>query len=384
MTATIAGPALPTAATVAAFASLEGPCITWIVPDRHPGAPEGTIDAEIKHLVQMAEDQAKESPATRWPADIAGAARVIRDALAQDRGRPENGGPGIAACLSKSGFASVRLHGVNEHVRLGTYPYVMPLIIPAFAVRDLFVLNLNAKKVHLYEYTNGACREVEIPAGVPTSADEANHGPVGPIASSNRTTASTSAGKVVGVRFGTGGERQSAGTRVERLCAELDRGLRPVLNQKPLLLMGVREEIAAYRRVSAYDWLLDSEVDGNWDALGMAQLAQHAHRASLDEYRRVGKAVVAEAREMRDRTRASFDAREIMHAAREGRVHRLCVRADTEVMGPLPSTISKAKIHREDLANAAAVETLKHGGEIYILPQDMMPEAEPICAVLRY
>jgi len=30
-----------------------------------------------------------------------------------------------------------------------------------------------------------------------------------------------------------------------RSRAELDRGLRPVLNQKPLLLMGVREEIAA-------------------------------------------------------------------------------------------------------------------------------------------
>jgi hypothetical protein len=157
-----------------------------------------------------------------------------------------------------------------------------------------------------------------------------------------------------------------------------------VLNQKPLLLMGVREEIAAFRRVSAYDWLLDSEVDGNWDALGMAQLAQHAHRASIDEYQRVGKAIVAEAREMRDRTRASFDAREIMHAARDGRVHRLCVRADTEVMGPLPSTISKAKMHREDLANAAVVETLKHGGEVYVLPQDAMPETDPVCAVLRY
>ncbi len=383
MTATIAAPALPTAATVAAFASLEGPCITWLVPDRHPGAPEGTIDAEVKHLVETAEDLARQVPFVRWPQGIGDAAAMIREALAQDRGKPENGGPGLAACLSPSGFASLRLHAANEYVSLGTHPYVMPLIVPAFAMRDLFVLNLNAKKVRLFEYTNGACHEVEIPAGVPTSVDEANHGFTGATPGANRSALSPTPGKLGGVHFGTGGERQSAGTRVERLCAELDRGLRSLLNQKPVLLMGVREEIAAFRRVSAYDWLMDSEVDGNWDALGCAQIGQHALRASLAEYRRVGEAVIAEAREMRDRKRASFDVREILHAAMEGRVHQLCVRADTESMGLLPGPINRTKI-RENLLNASVVETLKKGGEIYVLPQDAMSQADPICAILRY
>jgi hypothetical protein len=362
---------------------MEGPCITWIVPDRHPGAPEGTVDAEIKHLVQVAEDQAKQVPFVRWPRNIGDAAGMIREALAHDRGRPENGGPGLVACLSKSGFASMRLHSANEHVAIGNYPYVLPLIVPAFAVRDLFVLNLNAKKVHLFEYMNGACREVPIPNGVPTSVDESNHGFTGPAPGANRTTMSASPGKLGGVHFGTGGDRQSAGTRVERLCVELDTGLRSLLNQRPLLLMGVREEIAAYRRVSDYEWLLDDEIDGNWDALGCTQIAQHAQRASIGEYQRMGKEIVAEAREMRDRSRASFDAREVLHAAIEGRVHRLCVRADTELMGMLPTTIQRAKI-RENLINAAVAETLKKGGEIYVLPQEAMPAAEPICAILRY
>lgn len=383
MPATIAAPAVPTAATVAAFASLEGPCMTWIVPDRHPGAPEGTMDAEIRHLVQTAGDLAQQMPAALWPCDITEAARMIREALAQDRGKPENGGPGLAACLSKSGFASLRLHSPNEHVSLSSHPYVLPLIVPAFAVRDLFVLNLNAKRVHLYEYANGTCREVEIPAGVPRSLEEANHGPLGPEGENRAINVPHGTGKLTGIRFGTGGDRQSAGTRIERLCADLDRGLRGLLNQRPLLLMGVRAEIAAYRRVSDYEWLLDDEIDGNWDALGLPQIAQHAQSASIAEYQRVGEAVVAEAREMRDRTRASFDARDILHAAMEGRVHRLCVRADTELMGTIPVSIRRAKL-RENLLNAAVVEALKKGGEIYVLPQDAMPATEPICAVLRY
>lgn len=383
MNATIAAPAMPTAATATAFATLEGPCITWIVPDRHPGAPEGTIDAEIRRLVQAAEDRAREATGTRWPSNIHDAAEMIREALAQDRGRPEHGGPGLAAYLSRSGFASVRLHGATEHVSLGSHPYVLPLIVPAFGVRDLYVLNLNAKRVRLYEYANGACHEVELPAGVPISVEEAHHIQPSPTGV-NRTPAGNNLGKMSAIRFGTGGSRQSAGTRIERLCADLDHGLRPMLRQRPLLLMGVREEIAAYRRVSHYDWLLDSEVDGNWDTLGLPQIAQHAHRASLSEYRRMGEAVLAEAREMRDRKRASLDVREILHASAEGRVHRLCARADTEVMGGLPQAIHRTKMPRENLVNAAVVEALKRNGEIHVLPQSAMPATEPLAAVLRY
>jgi hypothetical protein len=38
----------------------------------------------------------------------------------------------------------------------------------------------------------------------------------------------------------------------------------------------------------------------------------------------------------------------------------------------------------EDLLDFAAVQTLMHGGRVHVLPEEQMPETEPVAAVLRY
>ena len=50
-----------------------------------------------------------------------------------------------------------------------------------------------------------------------------------------------------------------------------------------------------------------------------------------------------------------------------------CARS-TEIAGP----------GGEDLVNAAVVETLRAGGEVFMLPQDKMQAAHPLAAILRY
>jgi hypothetical protein len=50
------------------------------------------------------------------------------------------------------------------------------------------------------------------------------------------------------------------------------------------------------------------------------------------------------------------------------------VRTGSEVAGP----------SGEDLVNTAVVETLRAGGEAFMLPQDKMTAAQPLAAILRY
>jgi len=38
----------------------------------------------------------------------------------------------------------------------------------------------------------------------------------------------------------------------------------------------------------------------------------------------------------------------------------------------------------EDLVNAAVVETLHHGGDVFMLPKDHLPASHPAAAILRY
>ena len=187
-----------------------------------------------------------------------------------------------------------------------------------------------------------------------------------------------------GIRFGTSGNRESARDATEHYCALIDQGLRPLLSGRPLLLMGVREEIAAYRRVSHYDSLLHTEVDGNIETLTPAQIAHLAAKAAQAEYQRLGEQVLAELKEMRDRSRAASGVREVLKAAGEGRVHKLCVRGGTEMVGPMEASLNRANLPTEDLVNAAVVETLRNGGEVYVLPPEQMAVTESVCAVLRY
>ena len=64
------------------------------------------------------------------------------------------------------------------------------------------------------------------------------------------------------------------------------------------------------------------------------------------------------------------DPHAVLRVAAAGRVHQLCVRAG-------------AKLH-EELLNAAAVETIAHGGEVYALPLEEMPDSNPLAAILRF
>jgi hypothetical protein len=137
--------------------------------------------------------------------------------------------------------------------------------------------------------------------------------------------------------------------------------------------MGVKEEIAAYRRVSHYDSLLHAEVDGNVETLTPTQIAERAKQAARDEYRQLGIDVLAEFREMRDRARTLDDPHAVLEAAAAGRVHKVCLRAGTELPGA-----------GGDIINAIAVETLRKGGQAFLLPQEEMPVTQAVCAILRY
>ncbi len=138
--------------------------------------------------------------------------------------------------------------------------------------------------------------------------------------------------------------------------------------------MGVHEEVAAYRRVAKYAHILTPDCLGNPDLLTTSDVAARAAEACRVYSQRLAEQVFAEYQEMPDRGRTLADVPAILRAASEGRVHRLCVRTGAEITGP----------GGEDLVNAAVAETLRAGGEVFMVPQDKMPASDPMAAILRY
>ena len=73
---------------------------------------------------------------------------------------------------------------------------------------------------------------------------------------------------------------------------------------------------------------------------------------------------------------ASADVQEIVRAASVGRVEHLFLLEN----GSIPGAVDGGA----DLLDAAAVQTLRHGGDVQTLPGTAMPSGGPICAIFRY
>ncbi len=355
------------------LAAQPGPCLTVLVPDQHPGSSEISQRVHLRTLVKAARERAP------WPATFDAQMEEFAESL------PENGRAAFAVYRAPDSVASVSVPGcaVAKSV-FASHPYVMPLLEASFAAHDLFVLGLSTKHLRLLEYVDGVCHPVALPTTIPADLAAAGHFHHGSSVAQSATAAGPGHGGMGGIRFGTSGDRESTRDAMDHYCSLIDQGLRPILNGRPLLLMGVREEIAAYRRVSHCDSLIHTEVEGNADALTSAQVAKLAAKASLDEYQRLGAQVLNELKELRDRTRVAQGPRAVLQAAAEGRVHKVCVRSGTEMIGPMEAALDRANLPSEDLVNAAVVETLRHGGEVYLLPADQMPITESVSAILRY
>jgi hypothetical protein len=246
------------------------------------------------------------------------------------------------------------------------------------------VLGLSRKHLRLFEYSHGECRDLELPAGVPASLEAAGGFDQPDHDLQNRSAAGFSAGAMAGVQFGTLSDREAAGEYRNHFFGLVDRGLKPILAARPLLLMGVREEIVAYRRVAKCGEILSPEISGNTDFLTLSGIAARAADAAQMHYDLLAERAFAEYREMPERRRTLDDVRQALQAAAAGRVHQLFVRAGAEVIGPMEPALDSVYADGEDLVNAAVMETLRTGGDIFVLPEEKLPATSPVAAVLRY
>jgi hypothetical protein len=362
------------------LAECKGPCVTMLIPEHHPGARAGSRRTVVRDLIQSAAGQMAEG---NFQAHVGDLLAPI-EAVARDEATVA-GGSGFAI------FRSPRFLEVfdlpdwrTEKLSVASHLLLAPLAARAWVPQEFFILGISRKRLRLFRYRNGICEEAPLPPKVPASVEAAGAFDPPDHDLENRHSAGPSTGTMKGVLFGTGSGRETAVEYLYNFCGIVDRALKETLAGAPLLLAGVHEEVAAYRRAAKYPHILESEIAGNIEFLPVEQIARHAADAARDHYLRAGQRVLAETREMPDRTRVLNDPHEVLRAAAAGRVHRLCVREGTEVRGRMEPELDTVHAATEDLVNAAVVETLRHGGEVFMLPPDFMEAAHPLAAILRY
>jgi len=373
------------AAAIKLLAECEGPCVTVLIPEHHPGAQAGSRKTLVRGMVQRAARQLVEGNLKA----AAGPLLASLEGIAEED-ETEAGGCGFAIFCSPRVLEVYDLPSWTttnqpaEKLTIASHFDLAPLVERAFVPREFFILGISRKYLRLFRYRNEICQEVALPPKVPVSVEVAGAFDQPDHDLENRSSSGPSTGSMRGVHFGTMSDREAAGEYLGHFFGIVDQGLKETLAGGPLLLAGVHEEIAAYRRAAKYPHILESEIHGNIEFLAAEEIARHAADAAREHYRRAGQRVLAEYREMPGRSRTRDDPYDVLQAAAAGRVHRLCVREGIEIHGRMLPELDSAHAVTEDLVNAAVVETLHHGGDVFMLPKDHLPASHPAAAILRY
>lgn len=311
---------------------------------------------------------------------------------------------GLAIFASPDDFRYFHLPYAVPELAIASRQFYLKPILPLFSGRDQFhVLTLSKHQVKLYEANRYSIRHVEVP-DLPESMVEALQFDEGEQQLQRRAF-----GPGVGMRGGAvreqgapfyqgqGGEKDTHVEELLRYFRSIDRGLRRQLNgsQAPLVLAGVDHYFPIYRRANTYPHLLDEGIAGGIESFSEKELHDRAwpiarphlnpgEKKILERFERIaynnGDAAKNAARELEAAVVAAY----------EGRVDALVLPREQEVWGEFDEETEEVKrestnpTKRRELYNFAAIQTVLHGGEVFMIPQERMPPNAEVAALLRY
>ena len=365
-----------------AFSVAPGPFVTVFLPARHPGAPDLSRAERLKTILR---DAALELKSRRFLGNID---RLLKPftKLAADPAML-TGGTDSVIFGSPAIFQHLRiLSPTPERLVVASHPHITPLLAHLIPQREFYVLAISKKLLRLGRWYDSRCTEVPLPANIPKSFQETLKFDQPDHDLQNHSRAGASAAHEGFTRFGTGSERDLVHQRLHHYLQLVDRELAGSLKNAPLVLVGTAEELAAYRAVSGYPRILSAKPT-SCEYFSWVELGQRAQEAIMSTRRDEAETVLGEFRATARRDRVISGLRKVLEAAREGRVHRLLLENDAEqagLLGPAFPFESMGVEGEQDLINAAAVETIRGRGDVYMLDHGALREASPIAAILRY
>jgi hypothetical protein len=369
------------------IAASHSPAVSIFLPT-HRAGPEIQQDRiRLKNLLKQAETQlVKEG--TR-PTDARELIEPV-SALIDDASFWRRQSDGLAIVLAHDVFRVYRLPVVvQELVAVSDRFYVKPLLPLLINDARFYILALSQKSVRLLECSRDHIHEIDLP-DMPQGMDGAL--PEGPAPQLQRHTLP------IGGRNAARFHGHGVGTddvdviNLNRYFYKVDDGLENVLKhqQAPLILACVGYLAPLYREVTRYPHVLESIVAGNPDGVKNQELHQKAWAIAEPHFRRDRELAAAQYHERMAEGRASHTIRDILIAAHQGRVATLFVPVSVQRWGRFDFDRLTCEEHAEeqpgddDLLELTTVQTLMHGGRVYGVQPDEVPDKQLLAAVYRF
>lgn len=290
---------------------------------------------------------------------------------------------GIALFLDCSEFFFFEVPGsVPETVVVGNRFYIKPMLPWLTEPREFLVLDLSGNRVSLLRCWNGKMSEVPLPRGVPYTVDEIatmeTQEPGRTPKGNDRTQRYANA-----ISFGISSANEER--RLQFFCMMVDRGLHSYLQDigLPLVVAGSERVVHAFRKENTYPQTMAATLRGSTELMPAGDLLDLARKAIAAEQAQEAARHLMEMEEYAPGDRWSLALDEILKASAAGRVWRLFLAREAAGPGCEIASLTAAP-NAEDILNAAAIETLTHGGEVFLVPGEQLPAHASAVALFRY
>jgi hypothetical protein len=367
----------------------DGTHVSLFLPTHRVASEDRTDPLRWKKLLQRCETTLAETGLGK---------SEISDLLAPAWGLHEDSwewqhmGDGLVMFLGRGEPRSYRLpFSVPELAVVGERYVTGPLLRAITHDSDFLVLALSQRDVRLLQGTAKRVEQVEL-RDVPSDLREVMERPDSRTDSHARTLKASRGGGAGAVFYGIGAaDDDFKHEELEEFLRVVATGLQKALasQRRPMVLVGLEDNISTFRSVSSYGHILDAEVRTNPDGLSpekLHSLAWPAIECILDEQRtdaldRIGEALA------HDRGAATPVA--VAEAAAQGRVETLFVAADPFCWEQLPAGEvvrlgGDGAFGHVELVDRAIADTLSAGGHVYAVDYPTVKGDSDLAAILRY
>ncbi len=195
-----------------------------------------------------------------------------------------------------------------------------------------------------------------------------------------------------GSYHGQGADRENVKEDLLQYFLLVDKGLHDFFRNRrsPLVLAGVSYLLPIYHEANTYNFIVEEGIQHNTKQQTAEELHAEAwaiveplfeadQQKSIDYYH---ESIAA--------GKGSNKLDEVIQGAFYGRVEQLFVPVGVQKWGHFDPGSMQLEMHNdaqpgdEDLLNAAAIQTIFHGGTVYAVEPEKVPDDAPIAAVFRY
>lgn len=362
----------------------EGPCISVYQPTHrmHPHNRQDPI--RFRNLVTQLEASLRQ----KYPGREVRPLLEPFQALGQDEGFWNHTLDGLAVLSSPGRFQVLQLpRPVPERVVVAESFHTKPLLRFLQTADRYQVLCLSRDRIRLLEGNRDGLEDVDLEPAAREAIELTI--PTGDFQTHNAVTPT---GKGA-IHHGQGGRKDAIDTEVEKFFRAADQAILTYHSRPtglPLLLATLPQHVDTFRGLSQNPYLLSDEIAVDPFSLSDEQLVSEAWKRVEPLYLDRLAKLKARFEEAVSKNAGSADLAGIAHAVAAHRVETLMIEADRTEPGRLDAEHGRITFENledpeiDDLLDDLAEAVLMTGGQVVVVPRELMPTNTGAAAIYRF